>query len=171
MDALLAIYLRDHHAAGRAGSALAQRVASNATLPAERRAELSEVAREVAEDLAMLESVMAALRVDPSVFKDRVALAVERLGRLKLNGRLVSRSPLSTVLELEALLAGITAKAAMWRALARLPQASDTFGAERLRQLNERADRQRAVVEACRLEATAGAFGTSSVAPARAAAT
>jgi hypothetical protein len=155
---LLEIYLRDHHAAGRAGSALAHRVAANNDLPSARGAELSTVAREVAEDLATLESMMTALGVDPSAVKDSLAVAAERLGRLKLNGSLITRSPLSTVVELEALLAGITAKAAMWRALALLTERGHPLDAEELRLLTERADRQRELVESCRLEACARAF-------------
>jgi hypothetical protein len=41
----------------------------------------------------------------------------ERISSLKGNGRVVHRSPLSTVLELEALLAGIDAKRCLWRSL------------------------------------------------------
>jgi hypothetical protein len=166
----LGIYLRDHHAAGRAGSALAHRVAAHTGLPLLRRAELNAVAREVAEDLATLESMMTTLGIDPSAVKDGVALVGERLGRLKLNGSLVSRSPLSSVLELEGLLAGITAKAAMWRALALLAERGAAFDAEELQRLNERAERQREVVETCRLEAAARAFDASPAAQPRAAA-
>jgi hypothetical protein len=167
----LAIYLRDHHAAGSAGSALARRVAANAVLPPGRRAELAQVAREVAEDLAMLESMMTALGIAPSTVKDSLGLAAERLGRLKLNGSFVSPSRLSPVIELEGLLAGITAKAAMWRALALLSGRKQAFDAEDLGRLSERADRQREVVETCRLEAAAHAFGAGSpAAPPQAAA-
>jgi hypothetical protein len=166
----LSIYLRDHHAAGRAGSALAHRVAANTDLPLLRRAELTVVAREVAEDLSALESMMTAFGIDPSTVKDGVALVGERLGRLKLNGSLISRSPLSSVLELEGLLAGITAKAALWRALALFAEREAGFDGEELRRLNERADRQRDVVELCRLEAAARAFDASPAAQPRAAA-
>ncbi len=50
-------------------------------------------------------------------FKRVLAQGVERVGRLKLNGRLVGYSPLSRVLELEALMSGVQAKRGLWRAL------------------------------------------------------
>ena len=43
--------------------------------------------------------------------------AGELVGRLKTNGRLSTYSPLSRLLELEMLLAGIDAKRSLWRSL------------------------------------------------------
>jgi hypothetical protein len=77
-----------------------------------------------------------------------------QLGRLKLNGRLVSRSPLSDVIELEMLVVGITGKQALWeslRVVSSLPQ-------QQLGTLIERAEKQRAVVEEARREAARRAF-------------
>ncbi|MFD4573612.1 hypothetical protein ACFWNK_10185 [Streptomyces sp. NPDC058417] len=47
--------------------------------------------------------------LDITVDRAKVTLGrlAERVGRLKTNGRLVSRSPLSDVLELEAMLVGV----------------------------------------------------------------
>jgi hypothetical protein len=42
---------------------------------------------------------------------------VERVARLKLNGSLIGYSPLSRVLELEALIAGVKAKRLLWDSL------------------------------------------------------
>jgi len=47
------------------------------------------------------------------------AWAAEKLGRLKLNGRLRGYSPLSRLLELEMLHIGITGKLELWQALQR----------------------------------------------------
>jgi len=52
-----------------------------------------------------------------STLKRRFAVAATRIGGLKLNGRLVSYSPLSRVVELEMLMAGVQAKQLMWRTL------------------------------------------------------
>ena len=41
----------------------------------------------------------------------------EKLGRLKLNGRLLGYSPLSRVVELEALVLGVRGKLSLWLAL------------------------------------------------------
>jgi hypothetical protein len=164
---LLAIYLRDHHAAGSAGVALARRAAEHAELPAARLDQLAAVAAEIAEDLRSLESVMAGLEISPSAVKDTVATVGERVGRLKLNGSVLTRSRLSTVLELETLVAGITAKQALWKALAILSEAEPALDADELGRLEQRAGRQRKVVEACRLEAVRAAFVASPGAAAR----
>ena len=77
-----------------------------------------------------------------------------QLGRLKLNGRLVSRSPLSDVIELEMLVVGITGKQALWESLRLVP----SLPQQQLETLIERAEKQRAVVEEARREAVRRAF-------------
>lgn len=68
------------------------------------------------------------------------AKLAERLGRLKLNGRLRGYSPLSRVLELEGLAAAVGAKLQLWNALEEsleLPSDGFDFAA-----LADRADSQ-----------------------------
>jgi hypothetical protein len=108
----LSIYLRDHFAASAGGVALAQRV-----LGSQHR-----VAAQIARDRATLEDVMRQLNVPSSEVKVRLVQMAERLGRLKPNGMLFRRSPLSRVVELEMLVAGIRAKEALWTALRRTNQ-------------------------------------------------
>ena len=60
---------------------------------------------------------MAALDVPVRTYKVYAGLVGERVGRLKLNGRLLARSPLSSLEELELLSLGVTGKAAGWRTL------------------------------------------------------
>ena len=60
---------------------------------------------------------MRQLEVRPSAVKVGLVRAAERLGRLKLNGRVFQRSPLSRVVELEVLVVGIRGKEALWAAL------------------------------------------------------
>ena len=55
------------------------------------------------------------LRLSP--WKPVAAVAAERAGRLKVNGRLTSKSPLSLHLELEALRSGISGKRSLWATL------------------------------------------------------
>jgi hypothetical protein len=155
MRKLLAIYLRDHHAAGRAGVALARR-AARPDLSASAVRELDAVAAEIDEDLHALEDVMAALGVTPSPAKDALASLAERAGRLKLNGHLTRRSPLSGVVELEALGAGIAAKEMLWRSLS--IGAHPELEAIDLARLLERAGAQRETVERHRLAAVEAAF-------------
>lgn len=156
--ATLAIYLRDHHAAGRAGVALARRAADGVGLEAPLRQELGVVAEAIAEDLVSLEEIMAQLGVDASRAKDTLASLGERMGRLKSNGRLRQRSPLSDVIELEALVAGIAAKEALWWSLSLSAALAEADDGPDLERLIERARHQTGVVERCRREAARVAF-------------
>ena len=98
---LLAIYMRDHHAAGCAGVAIAHRVAARLR-QGSRSGALTEVAREIEADLRSLEALMASIGVESSQAKDVLARLAERVGRLKLNGHILRHSPLSAVVELDA---------------------------------------------------------------------
>ena len=146
----LAIYLRDHHAAGIAGTRLARRIADAHA----GTKELVGVASEIEQDLVALERTMRSLGVEPDAVKDALARIGERLGRLKPNGRLRERSPLSDVLELETLLVGITGKRALWLSL----RAISGGPKDDLDRLIERAERQRKIVEEARLLAARRAF-------------
>ena len=64
----------------------------------------------------------------------------ERVGRLKPNGRIVRRSPLSDLIEVEALIDAVSAKRAGWYALAAAPIAASE--ASRIAELIEHADDQ-----------------------------
>lgn len=161
MGHLLAVYLMDHHAGSVAGVALARRTARNNAglggLPG--GAALTDVARQVDEDRRTLEHVMRTLDVRPSPVKDALARAAEMAGRLKLNRRIIRRSPLSAVMELEALALGILGKQKLWQALDGLPAAAAAgvdFAA-----LAERAQAQHQVVEASRRDAAQTALQQS----------
>jgi hypothetical protein len=60
---------------------------------------------------------MAALGLPVRHYKLSAAWAAEKAARLKLNGRLLSRSPVSSLEELEMLRLGVEGKAAGWRTL------------------------------------------------------
>jgi len=104
---LLQIYLRDHHAAAGGGVALARR-ALGAQDP---------IAAQIARDRETLEAIMEQLGVSANSIKVGLVRIVERLSRLKLNGRFVRHSPLSRVVELETLVVGVRGKEALWTAL------------------------------------------------------
>jgi hypothetical protein len=112
----LDIYLNDHLAGATAGLELARRTAAeNAGTPLGDF--LEGLSREIAEDRQTLEAVMARLEVDRSLAKPAGAWLLERVGRLKPNGQLRGYSPLSRLLELEALESGVTGKRCLWEAL------------------------------------------------------
>ena len=135
----LEIYLRNHEAAARAGCDLFTRVAR--THRGEAYAgELDALRREVHEDRATLRGIMRRAQVSPDLLMGTALQVAERLGRLKPNGRLVRRSPLTPFLEIEGLLDAVHAKAAGWWALdaARL----SVISAPELASLRDRADSQ-----------------------------
>jgi hypothetical protein len=154
---LLEIYLADHLAAGAAGLALARRSAgSNAGNETGRF--LRDLAAEIAEDHRTLRRVMAQLSFEGSRLKELVALAGEKVGRLKPNGQVRGYSPLSRLLELETLSVGISGKLALWRSLEQLPEVAERLPGVDLAQLIERAERQRAELEEHRIAAARQAF-------------
>ena len=82
---------------------------------------MQSVEDEIADDRQTLRSIMQQLGIEPSAFKSALGAAGELLSRLKPNGRLVGYSPLSRLIELETLVAGIETKRNLWRALRRVP--------------------------------------------------
>ncbi|MEU9079257.1 hypothetical protein [Kitasatospora sp. NPDC048538] len=145
---LLALYLNDHLAGAYGGAALARRIArEHPDTP-----ELWRLATEITEDRDTLVGLMRALGVRPRWHRMLLGTAAEKAGRLKLNGRVVRRSPLSDLLEAEAMRAGVQGKIALWRAL-RATAASDGPFDSRLRLLEERAGRQAGVLDARQAEA------------------
>ena len=68
----------------------------------------------------MLQGIMEDLGFGGDRLKNAGAWALEKAGRLKLNGELTGYSPLSRVVELEGLLTGITGKWGLWVALLEL---------------------------------------------------
>ena len=148
---LLRIYLQDHHAASAGGVALARR-ALGASHP---------LAQQIARDRGALERVMQHLAVTPSALKMGTVRVAELVGRLKLNGKIFERSPLSSVVELETLVVGVRGKEALWTALQR---AGITLEDVDLEALVESAREQGAELEALRLSAVERAFARASVA-------
>ena len=81
------------------------------------------VCRQIEEDVGTLDEILIRLECRPSRLKIAVARGVESLGRLKPNGQLRGYSPLSRLVELELLIAGILTKESLWQTLADRPAA------------------------------------------------
>jgi hypothetical protein len=157
---LLEIYLADHLAAATAGVALAGRTArSNAGT--EFGNVLRRLAGEIEDDRRTLLQIVAELGFRESRAKEAVAWVGERVGRLKLNGRIRGYSPLSRVLELEALSVGVAGKLALWQSLLATPGIGERLSIFDLDALADRARRQRAEIEEHRLKAVGEAFASA----------
>ena len=150
--ALLGIYLNDHLAGATGGAELARRAAGSAA-STEAAGPLRRFVTEVTEDRQALLAMMSALGVPVRSYKVYAAWIGEKAGRLKLNGRLISRSPLSTLEELELLRLGVEGKAAGWRTLRALAERDSRLDAAQLDQLLSRARLQAGMLEELRRHA------------------
>jgi hypothetical protein len=120
---------------------------------------LHRLAAEVAQDRAALLDFMAALGVPVRGYKVWAAWAGEKAARLKFNGRLLSRSPLSSLEELELMRLGVEGKAAGWRTLQTLAETDTRLDAGRLDELISRARRQADLLEELRVSAARQVIG------------
>lgn len=149
---LLGIYLNDHLAGATGGAELARRVASSQrSTPA--GTALGQLARDIAQDRTTLISIMKALGVPVRRYKAGLGWVGERIGRLKLNGHLITRSPLSSLEELELLRLGAEGKAAGWRTLRALADSDHRVDAGQLDELLRRARSQVEILENLRVKA------------------
>lgn len=160
-DGLLGIYLNDHLAGATAGLELARRAAAR-NRGSEFGDRLKELAGLIEEDREALRDVMRRLDAGENVAKTAVAWLAERAGRLKLNGRLLSYSPLSRVEELEALHLGVQGKLDLWLALKETRATDPRLDGVDLDGLARRARAQGDELEAMRLRAASKAFGAPS---------
>jgi hypothetical protein len=116
----LAIYLRNHDAAAQAGVELFRRAESNQR-DRPYGPELAGLRAEVEQDARALRSVLKAEGVQPDRPQSLLLQLGERVGRLKPNGSLLRRAPLSDLIEVEGMLDAVRAKAAGWQALTPIP--------------------------------------------------
>ena len=148
---LLGIYLNDHLAGATGGLELARRVARSSLMPADARV-LQRLAAEIAADREALLKIMAALGIPARSYKRYAAWIGEKAG-LKLNGYLLTRSPLSSLEELELLRLGVEGKAAGWRTLRTLADRDNRLDCARLDELIFAARRQADLLEDLRVSA------------------
>jgi len=149
---LLGIYLNDHLAGAMAGTELARRISR--THP-----ELRVLADDIEADRKELLDLMRETGVESRPHKEALGWLTEKAGRLKFNGRVLGRSPLSDVLELETLRVGIEGKTSLWRTLRQL----GSFDETRLERLESRAVSQAALVDQYRLHLAPQAFNSPHV--------
>jgi hypothetical protein len=157
LSVLLAIYLNDHLAGATAGRELAQRAASS-NRGSSYGPFLQDLAAQVDRDRESLLALMRALEIDVDRLKVLGGWAAEKVGRLKLNGRLLGYSPLSRLLELEALTLGVRAKLALWLSLKELEGIEPRLAQASLQELAARAEAQLEGLEEHRLRAVGEAF-------------
>jgi hypothetical protein len=116
MPRFLRIYMNDQLALGVAWREVARR-AQRSNDGTELGDALARVSAAIAEDVETFEDIMCRLGIRRNSIKVAFAIAGERLGRLKLNGRLRGYSPLSRFVELDLLVMGIEGKRVLWKNL------------------------------------------------------
>jgi hypothetical protein len=156
-DRFLRIYMNDQLALGIAWREVAKRAQGENDGTALGEA-LRRVATGIAEDVETFEAIMDRLGFGRDRVKTAAATVAERVGRLKLNGRLRGYSPLSRFAELDFLAIGIEGKKILWanlRDFADLPTRLPDVDFDRL---IERAQAQRDEIEPFRAQAGRDAF-------------
>lgn len=148
---MLHTYMQDHHAGAAAGIDLFRRAAEDHE-DSHTRDVLSRIGDETEEDLRSLEELMTLAGTSPSLLKDLPARAAEKAGQLKPNRRVAERSPLSDLVELEALTLAVTGKMLGFRAL--LDIADPRLPRPTLEILVERAQEHGRELEKLRLRCT-----------------
>jgi hypothetical protein len=127
---LLAIYLNDHLAAVITARELARRMRSAAG-DDEQRALADNLVQHFLDSEHELERLMAETGAPRSLLKGWLAWATEKAGRLKLNGHITSRSPLSDLVELEGIMVLLEYERGLWRSLQQLASQPEPARASR----------------------------------------
>ena len=115
MAAALHIYLQDHLAGATFGLELVRRCQRN-NEGSELAEPLAKLTAEIAEDRRTLQAIMRDVGVEASRTKVAAGWTLEKVRRLKPNGKLFEYTPLARLVELESLAIGISGKKAMWQA-------------------------------------------------------
>jgi hypothetical protein len=156
-DKPLAVYLNDHLAGATFGADLARQLADR-TAHAPFGPAMRTLADEIEADRETLRELMERLDVSPSAAKQATTWLGEKLSRIKLTGRSAGHEELGLFLALETLSLGVEGKASLWSALRlvadRYPPLSDVD----LATLEDRARRQRSVLESERAASAERAF-------------
>lgn len=158
VDRFLGIYLNDQYAMGVLWRELARRAQRNNRGTPLGEA-LSRVSTGIAEDVDTFRCIMRRVGISVSPVKAGLAVGAERLARLKINRRLVTYSPLSRFVELDALAMGIEGKKVLWANLRDVAGLGSRLPDVDFDNLIDRAERQRAELEPFRIRAGSETLG------------
>ncbi len=155
---LLGIYCNDHLAAATGGIELVSRMLGvHRGTAYEPR--LEELLDELREERTALRSSMAALGLPVRQYKQVASWVGEKLSRAKPNGHVLSRSPLSDLVELEFIATAVLAKRAGFETLRALAEVDGRLDAGLLERLIAQADKQHGWLADARREVATRVFG------------
>lgn len=155
---LLGVYCNDHLAAAGGGIELVSRMISR-WRGTRFEQPLVQLRDELREEQAGLRSTMGALGLPLRQYKQVGVWLGEKLSRVKLNGRLLSRSPLSDLIEFEFIAIAVLAKRAGFETLRELAAVDRRIDARLFERLIEQADDQHSWLIDARREVAAQVFG------------
>lgn len=157
---LLGIYCNDHLAAATGGIELVGRMLGRHRGGTyEQR--LEQLLAELHEERAALRGSMTALGLPMRQYKQLGAWIGEKLARGKLNGHLLSRSPLSDLVEFEFIATAVLAKRAGFETLREIAAVDPRLDGALLDRLIAQADAQHDWLADARREVAAEVFGGS----------
>ena len=154
-------YLQHHWAGAVAGTRLFHRGARTHSDPRV-AAQVRDLAAEVDADRESLREIMRSVDVEPSRVGALAASAAETVGRLKPNGSLLRRTPLTDVVKVEALRGAVNAKRAGWQVLQVIAEEERRLDHDLLTALEERADKQLLTLQRLHLRASPSRLLSSS---------
>jgi hypothetical protein len=155
---LLGIYANDHLAAATGGIELVSRMLSRHRAT-QYEAKLAQLLDELREERAGVRSCITALGLPVRQYKQVGAWVGEKFSRAKLNGHVLSRSPLSDLVEFEFIATAVLAKRAGFETLREIAAVDPRLDAGLLDRLIEQADKQHDWLADARREVAARVFG------------
>jgi hypothetical protein len=155
---LLGIYCNDHLAASTGGIELVSRMVG-AHEGTRFEGPLRDLLDQLKDERSALVSMMAALDIPVRQYKQLATWVGEKLARLKLNGHLLSRSPMSSVIEFEFISTAVLGKRAGFETLRELADVDSRLDAAELDRLIRQADQQHEWLTEARREIAAEVWG------------
>ncbi|WP_432789625.1 NAD-dependent epimerase/dehydratase family protein [Brevibacterium sp. K11IcPPYGO002] len=153
---LLGLYLSDHLTGATAGAERIERMAAD-FVDTPVFAALSELAAEIRGEHLYVQHLIGELGLRRRPIAEAVSWVGERIGRLKANGSLLKRSPMTLVLEAELMRSAVIGKLGMWQTL---DDNAEGLGldAEQFREFAQKAEHQREVLDTVHSYARSRAF-------------
>jgi hypothetical protein len=155
---LLGIYCNDHLASATGGIELVSRMLGRHR-GGEYEARLEQLLDELREERAAVRASITALGLPVRQYKQAGAWVGEKLSRAKLNGHLLSRSPLSDLVEFEFIATAVLAKRAGFETLREVAAVDPRLDAGLLERLIAQADKQHDWLADARREVAGRVFG------------
>jgi hypothetical protein len=155
---LLGIYCNDHLAASTGGVELVSRMLGRHR-GSTYEPRLAELLGELKEERTALRGSMEALGIPVRQYKQVASWVGEKIARAKLNGHLLSRSPLSDLVEFEFISTAVLAKRAGFETLLEVAAVDARLDAALLRRLIAQADKQHDWLADTRRQVAADIFG------------